>query len=53
MLLIRYKCTTVQLRGKKMLLKIGMYYSDVSDEFKCLFCVWLCMFYAGVGNRPP
>jgi len=23
-----------------------LYYIDVSDEFLCLFCVYLCMFYA-------
>jgi len=33
MLLIRNKCMTVYLRGKKMLLKLELRYIDVSDEF--------------------
>ena len=37
LLLIRNKCTTVYLRGKKMFLKLKLHYIDVSDEFQYLF----------------
>jgi len=50
MYLIRNKCTTVYLRGKKLLIKSELHFIDVSDEFLNLFlfgyaCFIVCVAY--------
>jgi len=33
------------IMGEKCFQGVELYYINVSDEFKCLFYVWLCMYY--------